>query len=76
MQLGAAACARVQAALLLSLLARPAHTLAPLSDWRNGIATYYGGPADKMDPYSPSYGTKDVRPSQLFQRPQQMPSLL
>ncbi len=38
-----------------------AAALNPLSDWRDGIATYYGGPADNMDPYSPSYGTKDVR---------------
>lgn len=39
-----------------------AAALNPLSDWHDGIATYYGGPADNMDPYSPSYGTKDVRP--------------
>lgn len=37
-----------------------AAALSPLSDWYNGTATYYGGPADNMDPYSPSYGTKDV----------------
>lgn len=38
-----------------------ATALQPLSDWINGIATYYGGQADGMDPYSPSYGTQDVR---------------
>lgn len=37
-----------------------AATLNPLSDWVDGISTYYGGPADNMDPYSPSYGTLNV----------------
>ncbi|KAK9850628.1 hypothetical protein WJX84_001010 [Apatococcus fuscideae] len=27
------------------------------TDWRNGIATNYGGPHDGDSPYSPSYGT-------------------
>jgi hypothetical protein len=31
-----------------------------LSDWVDGIATNYGGAYDNMDPYSPSFGTKDV----------------
>lgn len=34
---------------------------APLSEFRTGIATNYGGAQDGMSPYSPSYGTKDVR---------------
>lgn len=32
----------------------------PLSDWVDGIATNYGSSYDNMDPYSPSFGTKDV----------------
>lgn len=48
------------ATFLLTLL-HSASALQPLSDWIDGIATYYGGQADGMDPYSPSYGTADVR---------------
>ncbi len=46
------------AIVLLQL--KQAAALSALSDWYNGTATYYGGPADNMDPYSPSYGTKEV----------------
>lgn len=35
-----------------------------LSDWVDGIATNYGGAYDRMDPWSPSFGTKDVSISQ------------
>ncbi|KAK9800899.1 hypothetical protein WJX73_008437 [Symbiochloris irregularis] len=30
-----------------------------LSGWTSGIATNYGGPADGMSPYSPSFGTQE-----------------
>jgi hypothetical protein len=33
----------------------------PLSDWHSGIATNYGGAQDGMNPYDPSFGTKEVR---------------
>lgn len=49
------------AAAVLMLRPELAVALTPLSDWYNGTATYYGGPADNMDPYSPSYGTLNVR---------------
>ncbi len=32
----------------------------PLSDWHDGIATNYGGAQDGMNPYDPSFGTKEV----------------
>ncbi|CAL8464429.1 g3964 [Coccomyxa elongata] len=31
----------------------------PLSDWHSGIATNYGGAQDGMNPYDPSFGTKE-----------------
>jgi hypothetical protein len=55
----------LQHVLLLCLLASSSRALTSLSDWRDGIATYYGGPADNMNPYSPSYGTQDVRTWQI-----------
>ena len=48
-------------AIFILLTWQSALALQPLSDWIDGIATYYGGQADGMDPYSPSYGTADVR---------------
>ena len=48
------------AAILGLVILQSADALVPLSDWVNGLATYYGGKADGMDPYSPSYGTADV----------------
>lgn len=30
-----------------------------LTDWTDGIATFYGGAQEGMDPNSPSYGTKE-----------------
>lgn len=47
-------------------LLQSACALQPLSDWIDGIATYYGGQADGMDPYSPSYGTQDVTASPVI----------
>jgi hypothetical protein len=49
-------------ALTLALAAlaasAPALTSATiLTDWTDGIATFYGGAPDGMDPHSPSYGT-------------------
>ena len=52
-------------ALRLSLLLLGSTALAaitPLGPWTTGIATNYGGAADGMDPYSPSFGTAVVRP--------------
>jgi hypothetical protein len=48
--------------VVLLLLATGATVLAqkPLGNWQNGIATNYGGAQDGMDPYSPSFGTKEV----------------
>ena len=48
------------AAILGLGIVQSAGALQPLSDWVDGMATYYGGQADGMDPYSPSYGTADV----------------
>ena len=48
------------AAILGLVILQSADALVPLSDWVDGLATYYGGKADGMDPYSPSYGTADV----------------
>eukprot|EP00884_Botryococcus_braunii_P022964 jgi/Botrbrau1/9351/Bobra.354_2s0009.1 len=47
--------------VVLMLLATGATVLAqkPLGSWQNGIATNYGGAQDGMDPYSPSFGTKE-----------------
>ena len=47
--------------VLAALLFCPS-TLAvtPISGWSYGIATNYGGPADGMSPYEPSFGTQDV----------------
>ena len=52
------------AAVLLALVAvlRSASGV-PLSDWHDGIATNYGGAQDGMNPYDPSFGTKDVCPA-------------
>eukprot|EP00884_Botryococcus_braunii_P014402 jgi/Botrbrau1/22963/Bobra.0030s0035.1 len=44
---------------LIILRIRPGSGGSALSDWVDGIATNYGGAYDKMDPYSPSFGTKD-----------------
>lgn len=48
--------------LLLLKLAVTVLAQRPLSSWQDGIATNYGGTQDGMDPYSPSFGTKDVSP--------------
>ncbi|GAB4813674.1 hypothetical protein N2152v2_000720 [Parachlorella kessleri] len=34
-------------------------TSSTLSDWNDGILTFFGGAPDGMDPNSPSYGTKE-----------------
>ena len=54
---------RTRTALRLSLLLLSSSALAvtPLGDWQTGIGTNYGGAADGMNPYSPSFGTQDVR---------------
>lgn len=45
-------------ATLLPYLGRvQSDTPGPLTDWMNGIGTFYGGSPDGMDPNSPSYGT-------------------
>ncbi|CAL5220563.1 g2600 [Coccomyxa viridis] len=53
-------CSSRAPALLLALAAllRSASGV-PLSDWHDGIATNYGGAQDGMNPYDPSFGTKD-----------------
>ena len=43
------------------LLWQPAVAVTPISDWTSGIATNFGGPADGMSPYDPSFGTASVR---------------
>ena len=50
------------AAALLLAAAPLCDAVTALSGWTQGIATNYGGPADGMSPYSPSFGTQDVRP--------------
>lgn len=52
-----------QTTALLLALAAALRTVSgvPLSDWHDGIATNYGGAQDGMNPYDPSFGTKDVR---------------
>ena len=54
-----------QTTALLLALAAALRTVSgvPLSDWHDGIATNYGGAQDGMNPYDPSFGTKDVRSS-------------
>ena len=54
-------CSSRAPALLLALAAllRSASGV-PLSDWHDGIATNYGGAQDGMNPYDPSFGTKEV----------------
>ena len=54
-------CSSRAPALLLALAAllRSASGV-PLSDWHDGLATNYGGAQDGMNPYDPSFGTKDV----------------
>ena len=37
-----------------------AEAVTAISAWNPGIATNYGGPADGMDPSSPSFGTLEV----------------
>jgi len=37
------------------------HALTPLGGWQSGFATFYGGAPDGDSPYSPSFGTLDVR---------------
>ena len=46
-------------AALAATAATPATAQTTLTDWTNGIATFYGGAPDQMDPHSHSYGTKD-----------------
>jgi len=55
------ACPSRATALLLALaaVARSASGV-PLSDWHDGLATNYGGAQDGMNPYDPSFGTKEV----------------
>lgn len=50
-----------QTTALLLALAAALRTVSgvPLSDWHDGIATNYGGAQDGMNPYDPSFGTKD-----------------
>lgn len=56
-------CALALLAAALSLAAFPhCDAVTPLSGWTQGIATNYGGPADGMSPYSPSFGTENVSP--------------
>jgi hypothetical protein len=48
--------------LALAALAAAVPTLTSaevLTDWTDGIATFYGGAPDGMDPHSHSYGTKE-----------------
>ena len=54
-------CSSRAPALLLALAAllRSASGV-PLSDWHDGIATNYGGAQDGMNPYDPSFGTKEA----------------
>ena len=54
-------CSSRAPALLLALAAllRSASGV-PLSDWHDGLATNYGGAQDGMNPYDPSFGTKEV----------------
>lgn len=48
--------------LLLSCFQiRLGQAVTPLTDWRTGIATNYGGPLDGKNPYDPSWGTITVR---------------
>ena len=52
--------------LLLALVVLEAggmrvHALTPLGGWQSGFATFYGGAPDGDSPYSPSFGTLDVR---------------
>ncbi|KAK9906413.1 hypothetical protein WJX75_001467 [Coccomyxa subellipsoidea] len=42
---------------VLACILRLTLAAKPLSDWRQGIATFYGGAPDGMDPYDYSYGT-------------------
>lgn len=49
--------------ILLILLPQCCLAVTPLSDWRSGIATNYGGPADGKNPYDPSWGTLTVCPT-------------
>lgn len=51
---------RVTAVLLALIAALRSASGVPLSDWHDGIATNYGGAQDGMNPYDPSFGTKDV----------------
>lgn len=53
-------CSRPAALLLALAAALQAASGVPLSDWHDGIATNYGGAQDGMNPYDPSFGTKEV----------------
>ncbi len=46
--------------ILLSLQPQISLAVTPLTDWRAGIATNYGGPYDGKNPYDPSWGTLEV----------------
>jgi hypothetical protein len=46
--------------VVLCLQAPLSAAVTPLSDWKAGIATNYGGPKDGKNPYDPSWGTLDV----------------
>lgn len=49
------------AAIAVAVLCPWLAVSVPLSDWHSGIATNYGGAQDGMNPYDPSFGTKEVR---------------
>ena len=67
-----------QTTALLLALAAALRTVSgvPLSDWHDGIATNYGGAQDGMNPYDPSFGTKDVRSCLMTPRVRALPELL
>jgi hypothetical protein len=48
------------AAIAVAVLCPWLAVSVPLSDWHSGIATNYGGAQDGMNPYDPSFGTKEV----------------